>query len=314
MERDSRPMTVSKALDPSRPFDDADPPCSRREPRVRRDVEATESSVLPLDGGAIHVSQDGPRNGPALVLIHGLAASTRWWDALVPLLARSHRVIRIDLLGHGGSAKPVGVGYGIPEQGKRVGAALDRLGVTGAIVVGHSTGGSVASSLAEQRRDQVRALVLIDSCPSLDADISGGVLSGLLPVPVVGHLLWRLLTGPMTRQALTTGFGRGYAIPQRLVDDVRAVTYHAFTATSQAAVEYLEQRSLPDRLAALDLPLLVIFGAEDRRCRSSSAADYRAVPGARVEVLNGVGHSPMVEDPPRTAAVLQAFAASVLSG
>jgi pimeloyl-ACP methyl ester carboxylesterase len=135
-----------------------------------------------------------------------------------------------------------------------------------------------------------------------------------LPVPVVGHLLWRLLTGPMTRQALTTGFGRGYAIPQRLVDDVRAVTYHAFTATSQAAVEYLEQRSLPDRLAALDLPLLVIFGAEDRRCRSSSAADYRAVPGARVEVLNGVGHSPMVEDPPRTAAVLQAFAASVLSG
>ena len=279
----------------------------------RRLDDAIGNSVLPLDAGNIYVSQDGPREAPALLLIHGLAASTRWWDALVPLLARSYRVIRIDLLGHGMSAKPAGGGYGIPEQGKRVGATLDRLGVKCAIVVGHSTGGSVATALAELRPDQVKAVALINSCPSLDADISEGLLSRLLPAPGMGRVMWRLLTGPMTRKAMTTGFSPGYEIPQQLVDDVRGVTYHAFTATSRAAVGYLKQRSLPERLAVLGIPLLVMFGEKDRRCRSSSAAEYRAVPGARVELLNGVGHSPMVEDPGRTAVLLQAFTSSVLS-
>ncbi|WP_242608986.1 alpha/beta fold hydrolase [Actinomadura formosensis] len=107
-----------------------------------------------------------------------------------------------------------------------------------------------------------------------------------------------------------TGFSRhGYAVPQRLVNDVRGMTYHALTATSRAVEGYLKQRALPDRLAPLGKPLLVIFGAEDRRWRSSSAAEYRVVPGARVELLSDVGHSPMLEDPPRTAALLLAFTA-----
>ena len=275
-------MMVPKELDTSRQFDDAE---------------------------AIYVTQDGPRDAPALVLIHGLAASTRWWDDLVPLLTRSHHVIRIDMLGHGMSAKPAGGGYGIPQQGQRVGVVLDRLGVKSGIVVGHSTGGSVATALAEQRHEQVMALALIDSCPSLDADISPGLLSRLLLAPVIGHVMWRLLIGPLSRKALATGFRRGYEIPQQLMDDVRGTSYHAFTATTQAAIDYLEQRSLPDRLAVLGVPLLVMFGEEDQRCLSSAAAEYRAVPGAKVELVNGVGHSPMVENPPRTAALLQVFTA-----
>jgi pimeloyl-ACP methyl ester carboxylesterase len=265
---------------------------------------------LPLDGGRIYVRQDGPRDAPALVLIHGLAGSTRWWDPLVPMLARSHRVIRIDLLGHGRSAKPAGGGYEIPEQGRRVGAALDRLGVKRAMVVGHSSGGLVATALAEQRRDLVTALALIDIGPRLDTFISSGPAGQLLTVPVVGELLWRLRTDGLIRKALSTAFSRrGYKIPQQLVDDVRATTYHSLTTTDRAGSDYLKQRALPDRLTPLGKPLLVIFGEEDRRFRSSSAAEYRAVPGARVELLPGLGHSPMLEDPPQTAAPLLAFAA-----
>jgi pimeloyl-ACP methyl ester carboxylesterase len=277
---------------------------------AQQDAEATGDPTLPLDGGNIHVSQDGPRDAPALVLIHGLAASTRSWDPLVPMLATSYRVIRVDLLGHGRSAKPAGGGYEIPEQGRRVAAALDRLGVKHAIVVGHSTGGMVATALAEQRRDLVTALALVNTGPRLDAFISDGPVGGLLFVPVVGQLLWRLRTDSVIRQAASTAVSRpGYEIPQEIVDDVRGMTYHAFTATSRAADEYLNQRALPDRLTALGKPLLVIFGQDDRRWRSSSAAEYRAVPGARVELLPGVGHSPILEDPPRAAAPLLAFAA-----
>jgi pimeloyl-ACP methyl ester carboxylesterase len=277
---------------------------------AQQDAEATGVPTLALDGGNIYVTQDGPRDAPALVLIHGLAGSTRWWDALVPMLARSHRVIRIDLLGHGRSAKPAGGGYEIPEQGALVGAVLDRLGVKHAVVVGHSTGGSVATALAEGRSDLVTALALIDTGPHLDAFISDGPVGRLMFVPVVGQLLWRLRSDSVIRQAASTGFSRpGFEIPQELVDDVRGMTYHAFTTTSRSVDDYLEQRALPDRLMALGKPLLVIFGEEDRRWRSSSAAEYRTVPGAKVELLPGVGHSPMLEDPPRTAESLLAFTA-----
>ena len=90
-------------------------------PHARSDAEATESSTLSLDDGDIHVGQDGPRDAPALLLIHGSASSTRSWDPLVPMLTRSHRVIRIDLLGHGRSAKPADRSYAIPDQARRAG-------------------------------------------------------------------------------------------------------------------------------------------------------------------------------------------------
>jgi pimeloyl-ACP methyl ester carboxylesterase len=280
----------------------------------RQAAGATGNSFLPLDGGSISVSQDGPRDAPALVLIHGLGASTRWWDGVVPMLARSHRVIRIDLLGHGRSAKPAGGGYSIPQQAHRVGQALDRLGVQHAVLVGHSTGGYVATALAEQRGDLVTAIALIDTGPRMDAFISDGVVGNIVDVPVLGQLLWRLRTDGIIRRGLSTAFAPGHKAPQQVVDDTRRLTYHALTATSQASDAYLNQRPLPDRLTPLGKPLLVIFGELDQRWRPSSAALYSAVPGARVEVIPGVGHSPMLEDPPRTATLLLAFTSSVLDG
>jgi pimeloyl-ACP methyl ester carboxylesterase len=279
-----------------------------------QDADATGNSVLHLDGGDIYVSQDGPRDAPALVLIHGLGGSTRWWDRLVPMLATSYRVIRIDLLGHGRSAKPAGGGYAIPQQGHRVGRALDQLGVKHAIVVGHSTGGYVATALAEQRGDLVTALALIDTGPRMDAFISDGPVGKLVFTPVLGQLLWRIRTDGLLRRSLSTGFAPGFQIPQQFVDDLHGMTYHSLTAASQASDDYLNQRPMPERLNGLGKPLLVIFGEQDQRWRSSSsAALYRTVAGARVELLPGVGHSPMFEDPSRTAALLLPNVSSVLS-
>jgi pimeloyl-ACP methyl ester carboxylesterase len=254
------------------------------------------------------VREDGPRDAPALVLVHGLAGSARWWDAIGPGLAGDYRVIRIDLLGHGSSAKPNGPGYELGAHAARLGEVLDRLGVGRVVGVGHSTGGLVVTALAEQRPELVGGLALIDTGPRLDAFVSNGSAGRLLLTPGVRSLIWRLRTEGLLRKALSTGFSRpGYEIPQGIVDDVRGMTVHGFTATTRGAEEYLGQRSMPVRLAEVGKPLLVVFGAEDRRWEPSSAADYEAVPGARVEMMPGLGHSPMLEDPARTAAVLRPF-------
>ncbi|MFJ8026159.1 alpha/beta fold hydrolase [Streptomyces sp. NPDC096311] len=269
-------------------------------PHMTGGAEATEGPTLSLDDGDIHVCQDGPRDAPALLLIHGTASSTRSWNPLVALLTGSHRVIRIDLLGHGRSAKPADRSYALPDQARRAGAALDRLGVEHAVVVGHSSGGVVATALAEQRPDVVTALALINTGPGLEAFIAPQSAA-------VGLAQWPP-TDEQIRRFASTGFSRaGYQIPPELLDDVRGMTHHTLTATMQATRDYLEQQALPDRLAALGKPLLVIFGEEDRRWRSASAADYHAVPGATVELLPGLGHSPILEDPPRTAIPLLAF-------
>jgi len=267
-----------------------------------------EDRLVRLDDGDIHVLEDGMPGAPALLLIHGLGASTAWWDPVVPRLASACRVIRVDLLGHGTSASPTG-GYDIPAQARRVGTALDRLGAGRVAVIGHSTGGTVATALAEQRPDKVRAVSLIGIGPSPEADLDKGPLSRLLLARFPGRLLWALRTEATIRKAMSSAFTLPVDIPDAIIEATRGMTHRALAGTARGSLDYLRQRSLPDRLAALGLPLLVIFGTDDKRWRSSSAADYRAVPSARVELLPGVGHTPMMEDPQTTGTLLLDFAA-----
>jgi pimeloyl-ACP methyl ester carboxylesterase len=257
-------------------------------------MTVSNDNPLPL-----HVCQDGPRDAPALLLIHGTAVSAQSWDPMVPLLTGAHHVIRVDLPGCGKSAKPDDASYAVPDQARRVGAVLDRLGVERAVVVGHSSGGAVATALAEHRPDLVTAVVIINFGPHLGAYIAEEISVG--PVP------WPDLNDEQVRLMMRSGFGADYEIPQAYVDQFREIDVRVFGAISQANRAYLEERALPERLALLGKPLLVLFGEEDRRWRPSSAAEYRTVPGATVEMLPGVGHSPILEDPPRTAARLLAF-------
>jgi pimeloyl-ACP methyl ester carboxylesterase len=265
--------------------------------------------LVRLDDGVMHVVEDGQPCAPAVLLIHGLGASTTWWDPVIPPLAGACRVIRVDLAGHGRSSSPAG-GYDIAAQARRAGAVLDRLGAGQVMAIGHSTGGCVATALAEQRPSLVAALALIDIGPDLDAYPDQGLLGRLLLAPLPGRLLWRLRTEATIRKALASAFTRPIDIPGALIADTLGMTHRALAATSRASDDYLVQRGLPARLTALDLPLLVIFGADDHRCRSSSAEAYRVVPGARVELLPGVGHTPMQEDPQTTSKLLLDFAAA----
>jgi pimeloyl-ACP methyl ester carboxylesterase len=107
-----------------------------------------------------------------------------------------------------------------------------------------------------------------------------------------------------------TGFTRPVDFPAAFVEHALEMTHQDFVGAMRGPLAYLGQRSLPERLAPLGIPLLVIFGTDDQRWRSSLASAYQAVPGARVELLPGLGHSPMLEDPQTTGKLLLDFASS----
>lgn len=262
-----------------------------------------------LDDGDLTVVEHGPQGARAVLLLSNAAAPTAIWDPVVPVLARTFRVIRVDLLGQRGLASPAG-GYDITAQARRIAAALDRLKVSRVTVIGHSSGCMLATALAEERPDTVVALALIDMGPSLDAKLPDGPLFHLLMAPLAGPLLWRLRTPAAIRKAARDGMARPVEVPDAFIEHAQRLTRRDLVGTLRAARDYLLQRSLTDRLTPLGLPLLVIFGVDDGRWRSSSAAEYSVVPGARIELLAGVGHTPMMEDPEATGTLLLNFAES----
>jgi pimeloyl-ACP methyl ester carboxylesterase len=271
-------------------------------------VDEPGGRILDLAGGQLEVVERGPREASPIVLIHCFTCAINYWDGMIPRLARAHRVVAIDLLGHGGSEKPTS-GYSVENQANLVAQALGQLDVTDAEVVGHSLGGPVTVALAEQSPRLVNRMVLIDSIPDTSYGDVGFV--GELPFkPVIGEALWRIKPDFSIRNGLEVAFAPGFPVPDAFVEDVKRLTYSAYTGSHDAFDEYTGEEPLPERAAALHKPLLAIMGAEEQIAsdpRESLAAYRDGDPGAETQLIAGAGHSPNVEKPGETAALVLGF-------
>lgn len=207
----------------------------------------------------MHVVHYGPRQAPPLVLIHGSGFSGGSWSLVVPALAEQHHVIRVDLPGHGQSSPAPS--YDVPAQAGRLAAVLDGLGLRTITVAGHSSGGYIATALAEQRPDLVGSLALISSGPSCDALLPQPVLLRMLIAPPLGPLLWPIRSDGMLRKGVTAVCNRPVDVPDGLVAEVRGIGSRTLRTVLRRNTAYITERSVPDRLTDLDVPVLVIFGA-----------------------------------------------------
>lgn len=270
------------------------------------EVNEPGGRILKLRGGEMQVVEHGPRNAPPIVLIHCFTCAINWWDGMMPHLDRDHRVVAVDLLGHGGSEKPSS-GYSIENQADLVAQVLGRLGVRDAEVVGHSLGGPVSIALAEQSPQLVNRLVAIDSIPDNSYGDVGFI--GELPFkPVIGQTLWRIKPDFSIRDGLGVAFAPGFKVPDAFVEDVKRMTYSSYTGSHDAFDSYTGEEPLPRRAAATGKPILAIMGAEEQIASDPQAAlaAYRAA-GAQIKLIQGAGHSPNVEKPAETAALVLAF-------
>jgi pimeloyl-ACP methyl ester carboxylesterase len=278
----------------------------------------TGARLVETSGGTLQVLEQGNAQGTPIVLVHCYTCSMNWWDDLALLLERDHRVIRVDLLGHGGSDKP-GAGYTIDDQATAVAEALAKLGVVNATAVGHSLGGSVVTALAQRSPQLATRIVIVDQAAE-DGFEDQSLAQRVSYWPLIGQAADRLLRITPTSVVLDQyddAFAPGYDIasgfenPDQPADDLQAMTYTAYNDTYDAEQDFVDEAPLDERLATARVPAMVIFGAEDQIYDAQEAVDrYRQnVPGVQTHLIPGAGHSPNVERPNVVAPLILSWAA-----
>ena len=267
----------------------------------------------------LHGHQVGYRmagEGPVVLLIHGMAGSSRTWLDVMQLLARDYTVVAPDMLGHGESAKPMGdYSLGAHASGLRdlLAGVLD---IDRATVVGQSLGGGVAMQLAYQHPELCERLVLAGS-GGLGREVSW--ILRLLALPGA-ELVLPLLCPRFVRDVgndLGVFLGdRGLQAPH-IVEMWRAYASlaepdkrHAFMRTVRSVIDPGGQSvSANDRLyLAGVVPTLILWGERDEIIpveHAYGAADRIA--GSRLEIFDNAGHFLHVEEPARFAAALADF-------
>jgi pimeloyl-ACP methyl ester carboxylesterase len=267
---------------------------------------------------SIHGHDIGHRmagEGPALLMIYGIAGSSRAWREVMPTLAHDYTVIAPDLIGHGRSAKPVG-DYSLGAYASGMRDLLGVLGVERATMVGQSFGGGVALQLAFEHPECCERLVLVDS-GGLGREVSWVLRLMTLPgtefiMPALFPTLVRERGNDISRMLYNRGvrmarIGEMWSAYASLTESANR---QAFVRTIRAVIDPGGQTvSAMDRLhLAAQMPTLIVWGDNDTIIPVSHAhAAHGAIPGSRLEIIEGCGHFPHVEVPERFLQLLLAF-------
>ncbi len=253
-----------------------------------------------VNGAVVHYADEGRRDARAIVFINSLGTDLRIWDGLAGPLARSYRVVRYDKRGHGLSELPAGAAL-IADYATDLSALLDKLNVSGAVIVGLSMGGMIALELYRLRPDLVAALVLCDTAGKIgteeswrrriDAVAHGGIEA------VADRVLLRWFTHDFRSRRADELMGWRLMLTRTPKDGY-------ITACGA-----LMQADLRAQCATIHIPTLCVVGYEDGSTPVSLVRDFAAMIGhARFEVISGAGHIPAIERADALRALIEAQA------
>jgi pimeloyl-ACP methyl ester carboxylesterase len=272
---------------------------------------------LVLHGHRVSYRSGG--EGPVLVLLHGITSSSASWEPVLPLLAEHFTVVAPDLLGHGESAKPVG-DYSLGAYACLVRDIMLALGHDRATVVGHSLGGGVAMQLAYQFPELIERLVLVSS-GGLGREVSIALRAATLPGAEL--VLPLLASQPLVRvgEAVARGFGLiGFRTGADLGEIARGIrslsdlgARQAFVHTARSVIDVGGQRvDATDRLYLAEaVPAMLVWGERDPIIPAvHGVRAHKLMLGSRLEIFEGAGHFPHLQDPLRFVRCLRDFAAS----
>jgi pimeloyl-ACP methyl ester carboxylesterase len=249
-----------------------------------------------VGGQLVHVEQAGA--GEPVVLLHGFGASTYSWRQVMPEIARSHRVVAIDLNGFGFTQRPRSrASYTREGQAKLVLATMDALGIGRAHVVGHSYGGGITLYLASRHPERFRTMVLVDSSAPTYSDDRRSRAAALLPLDAF-FVRTLALRPSAVRKSLLRSFWDDSKVTPELVRAyldrvaVEGVSYAFYGLTAPAPP------GSPVELAKIDVPTLVVWGAHDELISPESGRRAAArLPHGEFVLFDHSGHMPMEEEP-----------------
>lgn len=286
-----------------------------------RQPATVERGQVRLHGQQLSYLETGATNGgPVVVLLHGLAGSSRTWRAVLPLLGRHAHVIAPDLLGHGQSAKPHSGDYTLGAYACGLRDLLLELDLERATVVGHSFGGGVGMQFAYQFPELTERLVL-ESSGGLGAEVHIALRAASLPGTAT------VLRAATALTALTPSWLEHLArLALRMAPTIPGIDLEefahswasftdpgardAFVRTIHGTLEWSGQRlDGTDRLYLLaEVPVLLVGGGNDSfiPARHTLRA-HDALPASRLEVFADAGHFPHASHPLRFTRTLLDF-------
>ncbi|HET9030430.1 MAG TPA: alpha/beta hydrolase [Candidatus Aquilonibacter sp.] len=261
--------------------------------------------ILVHDDVRIDARIDGSSRDTVL-LIHGFPLSKEIWEAQIPVLARAHRVIAVDLRGMGSSSVPPGP-YLMEALAGDVAAVLDHLGVERVAMVGHSLGGYVALAFARMYGERIATLALVCSRIAADSDARREAR-----FETARQLDARGIDAAFVEQSIEGAFlAENREKMSEAVEKARKIIEKSNARGLASMLRGMALRDGAEDIAPeLNMPVLVVAGRRDPVVPlAESEAATAAFPGGRLVVLDRTGHLPMLEEPDRLAEVLAEFIA-----
>ena len=255
------------------------------------------TSFVDIRGLATHVAIDGPPGAPALLLLHSLGSSLHVWDAQAEALSRGLCVVRYDLRGHG--LTEVGSGAcTIDELADDALAVLDSCGIAAAHVAGVSIGGVIAQAIAARAPARVRSLILCNTALAIPPPEMWRARAQQVRAEGVEAIADATLGRWVSAAYLASAPGRG----------LRHLLLRTPREGYAAAAEALAAADMSRSSAALRIPTLVVAGELDPSTPVAMSEALRdAIPGARLVVLPGARHIPMLEYPAAVTDAIRGF-------
>lgn len=266
--------------------------------------------VTLADGREIHLRDEGPRDAPAIVLLHGSNADLHTWQQWAEILREDYRVIRYDQRGHGLTGGSPDKDYSREAFIADVDKVADRLGLSTFTLAGNSMGGGIAVGYAIENPGRLDALVLVDAAGSpIMREGSGNLAFKLASMPVVGSLMGQFLPRALVERSLVQSVSNREIVTPEAVDRYwelarypgnREATHQRFSTSR----EPFDARDV----AGIRIPTLIIWGKEDTLIPYAAAQWYLdTLPDATLVAYEGIGHIPMEEAPERSATDLMVW-------
>jgi pimeloyl-ACP methyl ester carboxylesterase len=267
-------------------------------------VQPTDKTVT-VNGLPLHYLDWGNASAPPLILLHGIAREAHTFDHVAPHFASSHRVIAVDMRGHGDSGWHADEAYLVEDYTSDIEALMPQLGLRNAVLWGASTGGRVAQMIAGRHPDWVSAVIVEDVGPERPAAVSNRRGDRMAREAAgwagVDELVAQLKADfPRTAEPILRHIARHGARPRA---DGRIIWKR-----DPAILKGFVPTELWVTVRQIKAPILYVLGGASNIVPPQTQTELRqALPQAQIVIMPGLGHYPSDEQPEEFLAIVDRF-------